>query len=70
MGFPCAPPASAWQQRRPPLRPARTRRRQAARESVEGVLSRWDKLLAALPEAKRGELTRSMGLKMVGGRRV
>ncbi|KAI8473883.1 MAG: hypothetical protein J3K34DRAFT_160638 [Monoraphidium minutum] len=35
-----------------------------ARTSVGEVLGQWGALLAQVPEAKRGELVRSMGLKM------
>lgn len=37
---------------------------QAARESVAGVLSQWSELLQSVGDQQRGELQRSMGLKM------
>ncbi|GFR41124.1 hypothetical protein Agub_g1770 [Astrephomene gubernaculifera] len=37
---------------------------QEARRAVEACLGRWEALLAALPEAERARVVRSMGLKM------
>jgi hypothetical protein len=58
-------------QKQNPRNPAATPpppRRQLARESVEGVLQQWSSLLERVGDKQRGELTRSMGLKMVRGR--
>ncbi|GIL73294.1 hypothetical protein Vretifemale_3505 [Volvox reticuliferus] len=37
---------------------------QTARRAVEACMSRWEGLLAALPEAERNRVMRSMGLKI------
>jgi hypothetical protein len=37
---------------------------QEARKAVEACMSRWEALLAALPEEERNRVVRTMGLKM------